>query len=121
MRTPTFPSRWTRSPSVRRATARRRRARRQRRLPAIGRSRPTMLADGFGGSVCEEPIGAAGSVSASTAFVEFPRLAPLAGPALTECTIEVERANGLRMRVRLQGPSAAEVLALGHWLWSAGR
>lgn len=121
MRPPSFPSRWTRRQRVRRSMARRRRAvRQQRHTPAIGRGCPTLLADGFGGSACDEPIGAAGtgadSVPASAAFVELPLLTPL-----TECTIELERASGLRIKVRLQGPSAAQVLALGQWLWSAGR
>jgi len=57
------------------------------------------------------------------AFVEFPPL-PLALPtslARTVCTIELEQASGTPLRVRLQGLSAADIAALGHWFWSAGR
>ena len=124
MRAATFHSRSSRSQRVRRSTARWRRARRQRRLPTFGPAEPNGLGDGFGGSWCDQPIGygtRTGNTPSNTAFVEFPPLVSLAGPGLTECTIEVERTSGLRLRVRLQGPSVAEILALSHWFWSAGR
>ena len=54
----------------------------------------------------------------TAAFVELPLLWP---PARAQWTLEVERANGTRMRVRLQGGSASDLLALGRLLWSAER
>ena len=128
MRATTFPSRWTRSQRVRRSIARSCRARRQRRLPMLGPACPAGGADEFDGSVPVARIGATGGRRAAAdasrpAFVEFPALT-LALPtslARTECTIELERTSGTRLRVRLQGLSAADLSALGHWFWSAGR
>jgi len=128
MRAPTFPSRWTRRQRVRRSIARAWRARRQRRLPTLGPVGPAVHAAGCGGSVPAARGGSTGgrrgtADASRPAFVEFPPLT-LALPtdfARTECTIELERASGTRLRVRLQGLSAADIAALGHWFWSAGR
>lgn len=128
MRAPTFPSRWTRRQKVRRSIARSWRARRQRRLPPLGPVGPAVHAAGCGVSVPAARVGSTGgrrgmADASRPAFVEFPPLT-LALPtslARAECTIELERTSGTRLRVRLQGLSAADIAALGHWFWSVGR
>jgi hypothetical protein len=104
------PARWTRNQRARRSIARWCRARRHqhRRLPA-------------GGCICSAdesvaPVTNNRRGAATVAFVELPLLLPAARP---EWTIEFERASGARMRVRLQGGSASDLVALGRLFWSA--
>jgi hypothetical protein len=102
------PACWTRSQRTRRSIARWCWARRRRRMPARGSNRST----GESGV----PVPTDSNEPATTAFVELPLLLP---PGRTEWTIELERASGARMRVRLQGGSASDLVALGRLFWSA--
>ena len=126
MRAPTFPSRWTRRQRVRRSIARSSRARRHWRLPTLGPVGPAVHAAGYGGSVSAARVGATGGRRSAAdvscpAFVEFPPLPLPTSLTRTACTIESEQASGTPLRVRLQGLLAADIAALAHWVWSAGR
>ncbi len=125
MRAPTFPSRWTRRQRVRRSIARSWRARRHWRLPTLGPVGPAVHAAGCGSVPAARVASTGGRRSAADAscpaFVEFPPLPLPTSLTRTACTIEPERASGTRLRVRLQGLSAADIAALAHWFWSAGR
>lgn len=128
MRACALHSRWTRRHRVRRAIARACRARRQRHVPTLGPIGPAGPAAGCGDSVPAARVastgGRRGVVAASyPTFVEFPPLS-LVGPtslAHTARTSEVERASDTRLRDPLLGLSAANLAALGHCFWSAGR
>ena len=56
------------------------------------------------------------SVVAESTFVELPS-SPLS--IMSECVIELEDANGSRMRVQLKGQNAPDLLALSRSFWDA--
>ena len=46
---------------------------------------------------------------------------PLCAPSAPECVLEIEDAQGARLRVELKGPAAAEMETLARALWSVAR
>ena len=54
--------------------------------------------------------------SAEPGFVEIPLFA-----AAPECVLELEDAEGARLRIELKGPAAAQCAALAQALWSVAR
>jgi hypothetical protein len=61
------------------------------------------------GTDSRAPAGAAGA-----AFLELP---PPAWPGCGECTLELEDADGAKLRVRLKGFAAPDLAALGRSFW----
>jgi hypothetical protein len=63
-------------------------------------------------------LNTAGRENASPAFVELPALAPL---GLGPCVIEVEAAQGGRMRIEVAGVTVAELVMLTQGAWARSR
>jgi len=50
----------------------------------------------------------------------FIELAPLAPAGLCQCTVELENADGAKMRIHLQGSAAPDLAALSRSFWGSG-
>jgi hypothetical protein len=56
----------------------------------------------------------AGQDGTGATFIE---LAPLAPAGLCQCTVELENADGAKMRIHLQGSATPDLVALSRSLW----